>query len=649
MTNTPNSNRGFNKRTIAQDLTVRLIFVISAVIVTFGTLNYAISIRQMEKGIMNRAVRIAERFGSSLALPLWQLDQKAIHEISKDYMPVENIIFIRVSDDFGEVIFERRAEGKVQRLIEHQKEVVYQDHKVGTIDLALSGDKILLAQKTIIRSTVINIIVVILTILAVTARFMNTLLTRPINQLINGIRTIAQGKYDHRLPFVRHTDMNAINQEVNAMAEQISDRTEQLHTEISDRIRAETALRESEERYRTLFDQASDAIFLENEAEEILDANRAAGHMFGYDRDSLLQMKTSDLQPPKSSDKTLHLLQEESFNKPVEILAKRSSGTVFPIEVTMAPLTTREQTLYLSILRDITERKRNEEKIRKMNEELEQRVVQRTADLQEANKALETSLDTLQKTQAHLVESEKMAALGNLVAGVAHEINTPVGVSVTAASYLEQATSDFQESYRSGKIKRSHLASYVDTACESSEMILSNLRRASDLISSFKQVAVDQTSVERRKFNPNEYIGDILRSLYPELKKRQHKIMLNCPEDLEITSYPSAFYQILLNLIMNSIKHGFADIQAGEIRIDVTVSDGKLILMYRDNGQGIPETSVVKIFDPFFTTQRSQGSSGLGLHLVYNMVTQNLDGKITCDSKRGEGTKFTIEMPISES
>lgn len=292
-------------------------------------------------------------------------------------------------------------------------------------------------------------------------------------------------------------------------------------------------------------------------------------------------------------------------------------------------------------------RREAEEAVRQMNMALEERVKQRTGELEHSNIELREAMDTLKLTQKHLVQNEKMAALGELVAGVAHEINTPVGVAVTAASHLEQRTRKFLEAYRAGAMKRSDLDAYVNTTEESSAMLLANLSRAAELVQSFKKVAVDQSSEARRTFNLRAYLDEILLSLRPKLKKTLHEVQITCPDDLEINSFPGLYSQVVTNLIMNSLIHGFGDNTSGGIMTLNFAPDGdRLHFEYTDNGKGISEDHLSRIFDPFFTTRRGSGGSGLGLHLLYNIVTANLGGTVECRSTVGEGTTFSIVLPL---
>jgi signal transduction histidine kinase len=288
----------------------------------------------------------------------------------------------------------------------------------------------------------------------------------------------------------------------------------------------------------------------------------------------------------------------------------------------------------------------SKEEIFELNKTLEKRVLDRTRDLEVSNSDLKVAMEKLQLTQHQLIQSEKMVALGGLVAGVSHEINTPVGVSVTAASHLQERTKEITSFYASGSMKKSDLEKYLNLANESAEVILSNLRRASELIKSFKQVAVDQSDEQKRNFKVKEYIEQVLLSLKPRLKKTRISIGVNCNEELQVNSFPGALSQIITNLVMNSLLHAFDEGQEGTIIFDVEKQDNNVLFTFSDNGKGINEDIIEKIFDPFFTTKRGKGGTGLGLNIVYNIVTQTLGGSIECESKTSIGTFFKIVFPV---
>ncbi len=283
---------------------------------------------------------------------------------------------------------------------------------------------------------------------------------------------------------------------------------------------------------------------------------------------------------------------------------------------------------FVTTYTDITDRKRSE------------------AALEAARDEAERALKDLKEAQAHLIQSEKMAALGSLVAGVAHEVNTPVGIALTGASLLAERTKEIMRLFKDGRVRRQDLADYLETADEATQLMLLNIDRAAQLIHSFKQMAVDQASGERRAFDLRDYIIEVLRSLGVRLKRAAHKVELDCPEGLEIDGYPGALSQILTNLVMNSIVHAYAPEQRGTLRIAVICPDGGDVeLRYSDDGRGIPEHLQARVFEPFFTTNRSAGGSGLGLNIVYNIATRTLRGRIDLDSAPGRGTVFILRFP----
>jgi CHASE2 domain-containing sensor protein/signal transduction histidine kinase len=284
----------------------------------------------------------------------------------------------------------------------------------------------------------------------------------------------------------------------------------------------------------------------------------------------------------------------------------------------------------LFMIRNISDRKRAE------------------AAIYQKNIELASTLDKLKTTQKQLVESEKYAALGSMVAGIAHEVNTPVGNSLMAASILDNATDKFKESFDLGELKKSSLQAYLEKSKSSSEILLANLQRAAELIENFKQVAVDQTSLEQRRFQVKDYIERILISLAPQIQNTPHQIKVLGDSAIAIQSYAGAFSQIITNLVTNSLAHAYHDAdQAGQLQFEIVQLDDKVLITYSDDGKGIPSESLDKIFEPFFTTARDRGGSGLGLHIIYNLVTQNLKGTIVCESTVGIGTKFAIALPLN--
>ena len=245
------------------------------------------------------------------------------------------------------------------------------------------------------------------------------------------------------------------------------------------------------------------------------------------------------------------------------------------------------------------------------------------------------------------LETEKMAALGVVVAGVAHEINTPIGVGYTLVTHFRTKTKEFAVLFESGAMRRSDLQQYVELSGEMSTQLITNISRASELIQSFKQIAVDQSRDDQREFNLNEYLQEIAVSLKPTLRKTPHRIKIDCPEDIVMNSYPGALSQIMTNFVMNALIHAFDAERSGTMAITARSNGDQVQINFADDGKGIPQENLPKIFDPFFTTRRGSGGSGLGLNIVFNMVTRKLRGRITCSSVQGEGTVFKVEIPLA--
>lgn len=288
---------------------------------------------------------------------------------------------------------------------------------------------------------------------------------------------------------------------------------------------------------------------------------------------------------------------------------------------------------------DVTERRRADEELRRLNEELEARVQERT-------RSLEQTLQELRSAQEDLVRTEKLASLGSMVAGIAHELNTPIGNCVTVASALSDRAGEFRGQISDGTVRRSALEGFLGAAGASADMLLQNALRAATLVQSFKQVAVDQTSELRRRFDLRETVAEVIATMTPALKGKRVSFDVRVPDGIDLDSYPGPFGQVLMNLIRNAVIHGFEDRGEGHIRIAASVEEENWIeLAFADDGKGIAADHLDRIFDPFFTTRFGQGGSGLGLHIVHNLVTGVLGGRIAVCSAPGEGTEFRLRLP----
>jgi signal transduction histidine kinase len=267
-------------------------------------------------------------------------------------------------------------------------------------------------------------------------------------------------------------------------------------------------------------------------------------------------------------------------------------------------------------------------------------------ELQERTRQLSQSLEDLRAAQDSLVQTEKLAALGRLVAGVAHELNTPVGTSVTVASAFVNKTNQFEADLASGNVRRSILTEFIAASREAASQIMVNLGHAIDLIQSFKQVAADRNISDRRHFDLAEVTEQIVKGLRFGLRSQNLTVSVECEPNLAMNSYAGPYGQVLTNLVLNSVAHAFPDGARGSVRIAAqALGNDNVEVLFSDDGCGMSAEVRRQVFDPFFTTRRDQGSTGLGLHIVHNIVTNRLGGKINLETRPGAGTKFRIVVP----
>ncbi|MBL4665803.1 MAG: PAS domain S-box protein [Sneathiella sp.] len=466
--------------------------------------------------------------------------------------------------------------------------------------------------------------------------------TKILRQMVKTAEGFRGGNKDLRIRNVSSDELGTLAKSINSLADTVNHREAELfhqreHLEevvlerTRDLVKEVRERQSAEEHIKLVLNSALEGIITTDPQGNILNYNPAAERIFGYSETEILGRNVKLLMP--DSVATMHdyfLASYVNGNAPKvvgvggrEVIAKRKNGDEFFMEISISELKNNNTHFFTGIVRDITERK-------------------------EANQKLRDTLETLQVTQKELVQSEKMASLGGLVAGVAHEINTPIGVGVTAASHLQEKTVALKQDFESGLLKKADFKKYVDAATLSTDIISTNLLRASDLIKSFKQVAVDQSSEEPRVFNFLNYIEEILISLHPKLKQTKLSIVADGDKDLSIESLPGTFAQIITNLVMNSLIHAFEPQEEGCIKIHATAENGNVKMTYSDDGKGMDAETVSKIFDPFFTTKRGTGGSGLGMHILYNQTTQTLGGAVKCRSVLGAGTEFEFTFPLSK-
>jgi PAS domain S-box-containing protein len=404
--------------------------------------------------------------------------------------------------------------------------------------------------------------------------------------------------------------------------------------DITDQKRAEDAIAEGRRLLQQVIDTVPAVINVKNKQLRYVLMNRYMAGIFGIEAGDAIGRTTSDLMSrygaQKTDDNDKRVLATSKGLGFYEEEYMDASGNLRQWLVNKLPLLDAEGGIesIVTVALDIGERKRGELEMRK------------------AKDAAEAALRNLRETQNSLIEAEKLAALGRLVAGVAHEVNNPVGISLTVASSLERKTATFTAEVERGDLRRSRLTDFLETSRDAASQLVANLNRAAELIQSFKQVAADRNYSDQRTFDLGDLTEQVVMSLRPGLRKHHLSLTVDCQPSLTMNSYPGPYGQVLTNLFLNAVAHAFPDGRPGTVDIQVRESGKDNVeIIFSDNGCGMSLDVRRRAFDPFFTTRRDQGGTGLGLHIVYSIVTNRLGGRLDLDSAPGKGTRVQIILP----
>lgn len=390
---------------------------------------------------------------------------------------------------------------------------------------------------------------------------------------------------------------------------------------------------------KQILDNSPDGIFTISTELEIRYVNPAFCRILGFEADEIVGTQITEyLGDLNILDVCMIEVAEHGYCNDQETVFKRKDGSMVHISKNVQSIVDADGNFkeILISVRDLTD-------LHQLNKNLAESKLQ----LEDNNRNLEKTLDDLRSTHKQLVESEKMASLGGLVAGIAHEINTPLGISVTSATAMHEELNTLQDKFISDTLKRTELETFFEHANQACKILHTNLIRASDLIRSFKQISVDQTVDELRKINLGKYIDEVLISIGPSFKRSAIKVVNDCDGDIELETYPGAIYQIISNLVINSVTHAYEKESEGTIHIKTYQDEDNIVLEYSDDGKGISEKNLKEIFTPFFTTRRGSGGSGLGLSIVYNIITSTLKGSISAGSTEGHGAQFRLLFPVA--
>jgi len=414
---------------------------------------------------------------------------------------------------------------------------------------------------------------------------------------------------------------------------------------------AERAMRESEARFFSLFEMSPVPTTYSFDADNYTTYHRNAAFYstFGYDKATTQKMTFAEMGlwvDPNSAETSRELLRRfVDFDNWV-LQLRHADGRHLWVSIFGRPIHEADRKMMVWTVINITEQRGVQHKIEELNASLEQRVQQRTEQLQAANADLSQAMRTLEQARDRLVQSEKLASLGALVAGVAHELNTPIGNGLTVATALDERARVFAEIIKQ-PMQRSVLEQFVGDTQLASDLLVRSLSRSATLVSGFKRIAVDQTSEQRRSFELAGLVDEVVLTMGPTTRRARCMVRTDIAADLVLDSFPGPLDQVLTNLIDNAITHGFGQDQSGTIEIRGHLDRaGWVQLTVRDTGHGIAPENLKRVFDPFFTTRLGQGGSGLGLHIVHNIVTNVLGGQIEVYSEVATGTRFVLFLPL---
>lgn len=467
-------------------------------------------------------------------------------------------------------------------------------------------------------------------------------LGRRLAALTGESQQMASGDYSKALPVHGDDEIAVFTRALNAMSAALRDRIAALE-------QSQRRLSESEARFKTLFDMAPLPLTVSDRDGRIVAANRAVLHTFGPAAANLIGKRSDEVSFWASTverERIWQMYRDDGAVHGAIAGVLLPDGSVGSVAIWSSTLTLEGQPAIIWALLDLTEELNAKRELKDLNVSLESRVRERSAALERANADLSAALQTLQHTQHELLASEKMASLGSLVAGIAHELNTPIGNSLLASTALRDRVQDFEAQVAAGALRRSQLTAHLDEVRTASDLIAGSLHKAAELIASFKQIAVDQTSDQRRRFDLLAAVQDTLATYMPRLRRVPCEVALQIPDGLVLDSYPGGLYQILNNLINNTLTHGFEGRGAGRLSIRAALLNADLIgLEFSDDGCGMSDEVQRRVFDPFFTTKMGQGGTGLGMNIVYNLVTGVLGGRISLESAPGAGTTIRLQLP----
>ena len=634
---------------------ISYVLVCSVALVLIITLLQLLFDYQQETSKIKATInQVESSFLQPLAMSIRSLDKDQVDAQTQKIINLPYIQYVKVYEVVGktEVLMTHLGVIKEDFDISKKFDLVYQGQIVGSLFVAASLEDIYdnLIEKSVLILT--NQAIKTLFIAFCILLIIHHTVIRHINKIGIYTRNIQLSSNNKMLTLDgRNQHISDTSDELDELVYLLNKMQKRIVAELTDKEIAIAELQQERDFSATIINASSTIICCLDAEFKIATINPAAVILTGYSQEELqnkywidvfvLKQHRAELQEKLSANEPMHSIEIKMHDQMGEINTLLWTFSAFYEGMDIKYL--------IGFGHDITEQKKVEQEILLLNDQLEEKVNTRTAALTASNEQMTETVEQLKRTQQTLVESEKMASLGSLVAGIAHEINTPIGISVTAASFLQEEVNTLKENLDENKLSRSYLSGLIERFTESGRLLNNNLTRAADLISSFKQVAVDQSSEACYSFKLKENIEQVVTSLKHKIKQSRTTISISCPEELSIYSFPGCFVQIYSNLIINSIIHGFNQWEGKrEIYIKIELQNETLVIDYRDTGKGIPDDMTDRIFDPFVTSKRGSGGSGLGTHIVYNIVSQLFKGDIKYVTEE-EGARFIMKIPYRAS
>jgi signal transduction histidine kinase/HAMP domain-containing protein len=594
----------------------------------------------------------AEVLSRGLAAAIWSVDKTYAMALIDAVMRNPDVVSVTVTDEY-QVPFAQKSKAVAPRgtLLADHRNIDYNGYRIGQITVVLSTARIESERLGEVVKIALLLLAQVLISVAIIWWLFERRMMRPLELLEDGAQRVAHGDLAQPIAWARPDEMGRLADGLDAMRSKLGtllaerdQKNTDLQNQLTERKAIEDALSVSQAQFEAIFNASPIAMSVSSMVGEqrIEDVNGAWQALFFRDRDSIVGPGASAVTLWRSPEDraVLHEAVQRNgrFRRHAAWMRRGDGQPDILCEMAGRVLSLGDATLLITSYDDITQKKKNEEDIVRLNATLEQRVADRTYELS-------TALAQLTAAQDELVRAEKLSALGALVAGIAHELNTPIGNSLTVASTLHGHAKQFSRELAQG-LTRTRLESYVKDTREGAEILMSSLRHAGDLVTSFKQVAVDQVSAHRRPFDLAATMGEILTTLGPSLRKTTHTVACDIPTGIILDSYPGPLGQIVSNLVNNAVLHGFDGREGGRITIAARALDDEGVeITVSDDGLGIKVDNLPLVFDPFFTTRFGKGGSGLGLNIVYKLATTTLGGRIRVESEVGHGARFILQIP----